>query len=378
MSITISLCMIVKNEEETLERCLESAKSFTDEIIIVDTGSTDSTKEIAKKFNAVVYDFKWIDDFSAARNFAFSKATKEYIFWLDADDYITNENIKKIEELKVTFDNNVDAVSMNYSLSRDANGNTTYSLKRNRLVKKSKDFKWIGCIHEYLEVFGNIIHPDISINHGKMKPHGNRNLEIFRAMEKKNIEFSVRDNFYYANELYYNGLFKEAIIQYENFLDTGKGWVEDKKTATANLIQCYNLTNKKEKCMEIILKSFEFDIPRADICCRLAEQFMEKQQYNQAIFWYKVAMGCIHEKDNLGIDHKDYYTWIPSIQLCVCYSIIGDYDAAYYYNEMTAIYVPNSPKVEYNRNFLSGKFKELGKVQPDLDCKLIDRRHRFF
>ena len=72
---TVSLCMIVRNEEDVLGRCLESVKDIVDEIIIVDTGSTDRTKEIAGRFTNTVYDFPWIDDFSAARNFSFSKAT---------------------------------------------------------------------------------------------------------------------------------------------------------------------------------------------------------------------------------------------------------------------------------------------------------------
>lgn len=67
-SITISLCMIVKNEEQTISRCLESVKDIVNKIIIVDTGSTDKTKELVKKYNAKIYNFKWIDDFSAARN----------------------------------------------------------------------------------------------------------------------------------------------------------------------------------------------------------------------------------------------------------------------------------------------------------------------
>ena len=71
---TVSLCMIVRNEEDVLGRCLESVKDIVDEIIIVDTGSTDRTKEIAGRFTNTVYDFPWIDDFSAARNFSFSKA----------------------------------------------------------------------------------------------------------------------------------------------------------------------------------------------------------------------------------------------------------------------------------------------------------------
>lgn len=79
--ITISLCMIVKNEEMVLSRCLESIKDSVDEIIIIDTGSTDKTKEIAKLYTDKVYDFKWTQDFSQARNYSFSKATKDYQMW---------------------------------------------------------------------------------------------------------------------------------------------------------------------------------------------------------------------------------------------------------------------------------------------------------
>ena len=72
--IEISLCMIVKNEEKILTRCLDSVADLVDEIVIVDTGSTDATKKIAANYTDKIYDFTWVDDFSAARNFAFSKS----------------------------------------------------------------------------------------------------------------------------------------------------------------------------------------------------------------------------------------------------------------------------------------------------------------
>ncbi|MGL5153291.1 MAG: glycosyltransferase family 2 protein, partial [Clostridium sp.] len=133
----ISLCLIIKNEEKILSRCLSSVNKLVDEIIIVDTGSTDDSKKIANEFNANVYDFEWCDDFSKARNYAFSKATKDYILWLDADDYVTEENLLKMIRIKGELNNSIDGVSMHYSLSRDETGKTTYSLRRNRIVKRS-------------------------------------------------------------------------------------------------------------------------------------------------------------------------------------------------------------------------------------------------
>ena len=82
--VKVSLCMIVRNEEKVLERCLKSVADIVDEIIIVDTGSIDRTKEIAADYTDKIYDFLWCDDFSAARNFAFSKGTGEYFLWMDA------------------------------------------------------------------------------------------------------------------------------------------------------------------------------------------------------------------------------------------------------------------------------------------------------
>ena len=97
---TISVCLIVKNEETVLGRCLDCLKEIADEIVIVDTGSTDRTKEIAAAYTNQIYDFTWIRDFSAARNFAFSKAQMEYIYSADADEVLTEVNQKKFLQLK--------------------------------------------------------------------------------------------------------------------------------------------------------------------------------------------------------------------------------------------------------------------------------------
>ena len=134
--MTISLCMIVKNEEKTLGRCLDSIHDIVDEIIIVDTGSEDNTKAIALKYTKDVYDFKWTEDFSAARNYAFSKATKEYIMWLDADDVLFDTDREKLINLKNNFDNSFDVVMMKYNLGSDDSNNPSCTFMRERLLKK--------------------------------------------------------------------------------------------------------------------------------------------------------------------------------------------------------------------------------------------------
>jgi len=103
----LSLSMIVKNEEEMLPGCLESIKDVVNEIVIVDTGSTDKTKEIAKKFGAKVYDFEWINDFAAARNESLKNCNCDWIIYLDADERLEIESAKKIRNMLINTKENV-------------------------------------------------------------------------------------------------------------------------------------------------------------------------------------------------------------------------------------------------------------------------------
>ncbi|MEM5687393.1 glycosyltransferase family 2 protein [Bacillus cereus] len=91
----ISACLIVKNEEDMLRKCLESLQPVVDEIIIVDTGSTDSTKQISKEFTEKVFDYKWTNDFAEARNFAATKAESEWIIAIDADECVDPDNFRE-------------------------------------------------------------------------------------------------------------------------------------------------------------------------------------------------------------------------------------------------------------------------------------------
>lgn len=367
---SLSLCMIVKDEGKTLERCLNSVKSFINEIIIVDTGSKDNTVEIAKKFNAKIYKFKWIDDFSAARNFAFSKATSDYIMWLDGDDFINEDDIKKIESLLSNMDSSYDYISAEYILARNSEGKVSTSLRRNRIVKRQSAFLWVGNVHEYLAVYGKGLEGNFSIEHGKVKEYTDRNLQIFKTMEKNNKKFTPRDIYYYANELFDNGYYKESINQYNKFIDTKEGWIEDIKGAYLKIIRALNLINDKDKIVDVAFESLKIDTPTAEIACSLGEYYFEKENYNQAAFWYRVALDSRPSSLNMSLTNSDYYTWIPSLQLTVCYYNLGNLKCSYFFNELAASFYGDKEKIEYNREIFKRDFKNLKMELPKLSYPL--------
>ena len=356
--VTISLCMIVKNEEDVLSRCLNCVKDIVDEIIIVDTGSTDSTKEIAKKYTDKIYDFEWIDDFSAARNFSFSKATMDFILWLDADDIILEEDREKFKQLKQSLTLDVDNVMMKYNVGFDENGNVTLSYFRERLSKRINNPTWMEPVHEYLPAWGNIINADICITH--KKEHAavkGRNISIYKKLISQGKTLTPRGLFYYARELYHNGYFDEAIKYFNEFLDTEKGWVEDNISACFDLAKCYNIKNDKKNVLKTLLRSFEYDTPRAEICCDIGTFYFERGDFHKAIFWYKLATELNKPTNSWGFISHDYWGYIPNIQLCVCYDRLGNREEAIKYNEKAAEYKPNSAAIISNRNYFESTKK---------------------
>ena len=350
--ISISLCMIVKDEERVLKRCLDSVKDIVDEIVIVDTGSKDKTKDIARKYTDKLYDFKWEDDFSKARNFSFSKATKEYILWLDADDVILNEDKEKLLELKSSLDKNVDIVMMKYNIAYDKNGKATYSYNRERLVKRDKGYKWVSPVHEVIVPSGNIIFSDIAISHKKeKKSYSKRNLNIFKNMIKKGEKLEARQQFYYARELYYHSMYNEAIKEFNIFFERNDGWIENKISACLDMYNCYQALKDEENSLKILFKSFEYDIPRASICCNIAKHFYLIGNYNTAIFWYDLATKLKPRLETGAFEDLDCYNYIPYLGLCVCYDKLKKYDIAKEYNEKVGKLRPNDEKYLYNQKY---------------------------
>lgn len=140
---TLSVCMIVKNEEENLRRLLPLLKDVIDELIIIDTGSTDNTKEVALEYTTNVYDFPWCDDFSAARNESLKYATKDYILWMDADDIISKQDIARLKFHLQKNPNTAVFVTL-----IDRRPNKEFQSIQLRVFPNVKGVKFVGKVHE--------------------------------------------------------------------------------------------------------------------------------------------------------------------------------------------------------------------------------------
>ncbi len=343
--------MIVKNEEETIARCLDSVKDAVDEIVVVDTGSTDRTKEIASGYTSSVYDFEWIHDFSAARNFSFSKATKDYILWLDADDVVLDEDLQKLKALKIKLDPTVDIVMMKYNLGTDKSGQPSTTYYRERLIKRANNYKWQNPVHEYINLTGKILRVDIAITHKKTKQRTSRNLEIFEHMVQAGKELSHRNCFYYARELNVNGKYDEAAMYFEKFLDQEGGLISNYIDACIDLSNIYTRKGDRRKAIRTLLRCFEHGVPRAEICCQIGSQYKELGKYEIAIAWYQISANLKKPEDTLGSVVHDTYDYIPYAEISVCYFKLGQIQEAIQYNELAAKVKPNSLIVNQNRKY---------------------------
>lgn len=354
--MTLGLSMIVKNEQAVLERCLNGIKSAVDEIVIVDTGSTDNTVQIAKRYTDKVYSFDWINDFSAARNFALSKVKSDYWMWLDADDIVPECTLNAIKRLK----NNgiaADIVMLPYVAAVDENGKPTYSYYRERIIKNGKRFFWQGAVHEAVELSGKITHLNKPIIHQKPieRSGGTRNLDIYRAIIASGKTLSPRERYYYARELYFNSLYVEAANELSAFICGDGGIKANKADACLLLSDCFIRLGDKKSAMQAALYRFAFTSPDGEGCCKVASLFFAEKDYVSAAYWYERATRGKPDMTSGAFVQPDYYGFIPLVWLSVCYDRLGDIKRAHRYHIRAKKLKPTDKSIIANDAYFATK-----------------------
>ncbi|MBR6325358.1 MAG: glycosyltransferase family 2 protein [Lachnospiraceae bacterium] len=287
--ITVSLCMIVKNEEAVLARCLDSVADLVEEIVIVDTGSVDATKQIAARYGAKLYDFEWIDDFSAARNFAFSKCTQEYIYSADADEVLEGENRDKFRKLKEVLLPEIDMVQMYYGNQLEQG--TVYNFDkelRPKLFRRLRPFVWEEPVHEQVRLSPMIYDSDIVISHRPIKPHGGRDIAIFGKQIREGRRLSKRLFSMYARELYLVGTKEELAGAMEYFKQVAEGADRDEQEiqeAGIIVLKAARLLGDDLEFFKYVTRQMGLDAS-SEVCAELGAFYEEKKDYEEAAMWY--------------------------------------------------------------------------------------------
>ena len=381
--MTISLAMIIRNSENVLEKCLSSCHDIFDEIVIVDTGSTDRTKEIAHQYTTKVYDFEWCSDFAKARNFSFSLCSSEFVMWLDDDDTLLEKDKDKIKALDFA---DREIILCKYIYSKDEFGVAECILERERIIKRSLNLQWQKKIHEYLPLrVGNRdlkqFRTDIEIQHNKQHSSSERNLEILEEIIK--IDKEPRNFYYFGKELvdYFDvnenqnqreTRYKKAIGVLLNFVRLNSWW-EDVFAAYMLIAKCYLNLKDEDKFFSNMFKSIKIEPARAEPYYELACFYMNKNDWRKAIHWFEECLNVKRNKELLSSYLPQYYTWKPALNLVICYNNIGDVQKAYEYNELFLKFRPSDKRGHNNRAILSNsplrrQFKDGQDKKLNLGC----------
>jgi len=356
---TLSICMITKDEEEHLADCLNSVKSIADEIIITDTGSKDKTKEIAKGFTGKVYDFQWQNDFSKARNFSLSKATKDWILVLDADEAIAEKDLTRIKELitnkdimgyrfvtrNYTNDSSITGwlPAVGYKESRDFSGffpsikvrlfqNTKKSAKQisgvpeiQRISKHNKGIKFDGVVHEmvdgYIEkIKGKIVLADIPIHH-----YGAARDKEFSRKKEEYLELA-KTKLADAKSLYELGILSKEIGRLDEaekaFMEAVR--IDDKfGDAYYNLGVVYEMQKRYDEAIAQYKKALSFG-KHSDALFGIGVCLLKKSQLDEAAEYFEEAIKInpfnVKAFINLGVIYEkkcDYKKAISALKNAV-------------------------------------------------------------
>lgn len=338
---TVSLCMIVKNEEKYLAQCLSSVKDIVDEIIIVDTGSTDQTIMIAESFGAKIFHYQWTNDFSKARNFSLSKASCDWILLLDGDEVLDS----KSKDLFIQFINESPLDGCHFKLYNyiDSDMMNHYGIHfAFRLLRNNGNYHFVGAIHEQItpiepmDCTSRFSSEDIIVHHYgylnsqiKEKNKRSRNLPIIL----KQLESNPHEPFYLfnlANEYMALGKFKDALVYYGRALE----YITDFPVFLSHIF--YRMINCAYK-----LKDYKEAVKLADEALTVYPLCTDYEYLKGLIYtdWHKypLAITAFNKCLDMGPSPSslsflnDCGTYRPYISLGNIYMSLEDFKQALYY-----------------------------------------------
>ncbi|MFF2908267.1 glycosyltransferase [Paenibacillus sp. NPDC057934] len=239
---TVSLCMIVKNEEKNIEHCLASARPFVDEMIVVDTGSTDQTIQLCQSAGAQVYSFEWNNHFAEARNYSLEQATSDWILWMDADEVLDVSAAGNWKERLTAGNEPLFNVRLVNYIGETPDPNETFHIAHTRLFRNGIGLRFLYPIHETLNVEEILIDEKalrsieqieglIIYHYGYLQSYVTAKQKNERNLKLLLQEFNAENSnpwteYHLASEYYRTGQYEQAYdfvnLSIARFLENGK------------------------------------------------------------------------------------------------------------------------------------------------------------
>ncbi|MBE6105137.1 glycosyltransferase family 2 protein [Anaerovibrio lipolyticus] len=299
MGIKISACVIVKNEEKNMPRWLNCMKNIADEIIVVDTGSTDNTVALAKQAGAQLYYFKWINDFAAAKNYAIEQATGDWIIFLDADESFTKaaQKVFRKELERFNRDKSVGCLLCRMlDLNADDNNRVFNTSLLPRIFRRSPYIRYKGAIHEQVE---NTQGNKKMVFAEKLEfIHTGYSSSIIRSKTERNLPIMLKELEQATTEAERRRLYPYLMDAYNSLADYDKTIYYAEKC-----IECgYKMVGHEGNFYQtIIMAMYNSERPIVDLLAKNAEA--EKEYPEEAFFAFTKAMILERQGDLIGAEH---------------------------------------------------------------------------
>lgn len=307
--MNVSVALIVKNEERVLSNCLESIKDAVDEIVIVDTGSEDATRDIARRFTDELVEVPWRQDFAAARQCAFDHAHGDWVFWLDADDVV--RNAVDIRPLLSRMSPSVGLVFWRYEVAWDGHGNVTCEYWRERCVRRGQG-KWTGRIHETLSAPGEIYFAEgVVVEHHPEpnRPTLMRNIEIMEVVRREEGE-TPRLLFYLGRDYATAGQIDLALEAFGRCLQIAT-WDDEKYQAQTQVAELLRRREQYGEATDADLQALKTHPTWPDAYFGLAKSYYFLQDWPKVVHWSEIGEMLAQPQTPTIVNPMDYrFSWI--------------------------------------------------------------------
>ncbi len=327
----ISVCIITKNEEKNIARCLSSISSYGFEIIVVDTGSTDNTKAIAAEYADKVLDFVWVNDFSAARNFSLSQAGYDYVLILDSDEVVLSLDLEAIGQLIAKHPGEVGLIARdNHYISNQTD--TVYQDHVERLFNR-KLYHYESPIHE--QVVNNssgmqyksydipllVDHIGYTGTPEELRAKVERNnalllKELEKDSENPYLYFQIGQSYNMIYDYENSYQYYQKALGYD--VNPDEEWVQMMMIAYANALLHTGRENEALQ-LEAVYDAFA---TTSDFFCVMGQIYLANGQYMKAMMEFVKAIHCPLARE------KGTNSFIPTYNIGLINELLGDKDAA--------------------------------------------------